>query len=145
MTDWGSGLPLMIGPYEVGLTETSPETVEFWAGVSRGELLVKHCRSCGEFLHPRRILCPECRSDELDWEASTGRGTVYSFSTIYHPPNDWFVAPYTNGIIELAEGPFVFGRILSKEISDIQVGVEVTVEFAPVVEGGDVLPQYRLS
>jgi uncharacterized OB-fold protein len=145
MIDWGNGLPMMIGPYEVGLTETSPETVEFWAGVGRGELLVKHCSSCGAYLHPRRILCPECRSDQLAWEVSSGRGTVYSFSTIYHPPNELFVGPYTNGIIELAEGPYLFGRILSDEIADIHVGAGVTVEFAPVIDGGDVLPQYRLS
>jgi len=145
MIDWGEGLAFMIGPYEVGLTETSPETVEFWAGVARGELLVKECRSCGALLYPRRILCPHCMSDDLGWRRCVGSGTVYSFSTIYHVPNDLFEAPYTNGIIELDEGPFLFGRILSETIEEIVVGARVHVEFGPVIEGGDVLPQYRVS
>lgn len=145
MTDWANGLPLMVGPYEVGLTETSPETTGFWEGVGRGQLMVKRCAGCGTWLHPRRILCPNCRSDALEWRRSAGTGTVYSFSTVYHPPSSAFAAPYTNGLIELDEGPFLFGRILADAEEDIAVGSRVSVEFGPVVEGGDVLPLYRLS
>lgn len=145
MTDWGNGLPLMIGPYQVGLTETSPETEEFWAGVARSELLVKRCGHCGIFLHPRRILCPNCRSDDIDWVVSSGRGTLYTFSTIYHPASDLFKAPYTNGIIQVDEGPYLFGRILSESIEQIVVGASVRVEFGPVVAGGDTLPLYRVT
>lgn len=145
MTDWSEGLAFMIGPYEVGLTETSPETAGYWEGVARQELMFKRCGSCSAPLHPRRILCPECRSDDLNWEKSSGKGTIYTFSTIYHPPNADFVTPYTNGIIELEEGPYLFGRILAETPEAITVGLGVEVEFGAVVEGGDVLPLYRVS
>ena len=55
--DWSEGLPFMIGPYELGLTETSPETAGFWEGVASGELRIKRCANCGRHLHPRRIFC----------------------------------------------------------------------------------------
>lgn len=145
MIDWSKGLPFMIGPFEVGLTETSPETAGYWAGVADGQLRIKHCAGCGRFLHPRRIFCPECRSNDLPWFTSSGSGVVYSFSTIHHPPSPEFVGPYTNGIIELSEGVFLFGRIVEAAGREVAIGDPVRVAFRTVVVGGDVLPVFEVT
>lgn len=144
MIDWAEGLPLMTGPYMVGLTETSPETAGFWAGVASGQLRIKRCASCERYLHPRRIFCPQCSSNELRWLDASGAGTVYTFTTIYRSPSPEFDAPYTNGIVELAEGVHLFGRLIGKEHDQIAIGDPVTVEFGPVRPGGDRLPVYRV-
>lgn len=143
--DWSEGLPFMIGPYEVGLTETSPETAGYWDGVRDGELRIKRCDDCGEHLHPRRIFCPECRSNSLAWVAVEGRGEVYSFSTIYRAPSPEFEAPYTNGIVRLVEGVYLFGRFIGKPHDTIRVGDAVTVEFDTVRVDGQRLPVYRVA
>jgi hypothetical protein len=144
MIDWSEGLPLMIGPYEVGLTETSPETSAYWEGVGRGELMIKRCKDCGDHLHPRRIFCPNCGSNELADLKSGGTGVVYTFSTIYRPPSEEFEAPYTNGIVELDEGVFLYGRLVGSEPEAISVGDRVEVDFEPVQAGGERLPVYRV-
>ena len=113
--DWAEGLPFMIGPYELGLTETSPETAGFWEGVASGQLRIKRCANCGRHLHPRRIFCPQCSAPDLEWLTASGEGTVYTFSTVYRSPSPEFEAPYTNGIVQLAEGVHLFGRLIGKE------------------------------
>jgi uncharacterized OB-fold protein len=142
--EWSEGLPLVIGPFEVGLTETSPETAGYWEGVRRRELMIKHCTVCGRHLYPRRIFCPNCRSSELEWVKARGTGRVYSFSTIYRAPDREMEVPYTNGIVELDEGVYLFGRLVGKEHEAIAIGDEVAVEFQTLVEGEGDLPVYRL-
>jgi hypothetical protein len=143
MIDWSEGLPLMIGPYEVGLTETSPETSGYWDGVGRGELMIKRCADCGRHLHPRRIFCPNCTSNDLADLKAAGTGVVYTFSTVYRAPSEEFEPPYTNGIVELDEGVFLYGRLIG-EPGAISVGARVEVGFEPVRAGGQVLPVYRV-
>jgi hypothetical protein len=135
----------MAGPILIGWTETSPETAGFWDGVARQELLIKQCGSCGRHLHPRRILCPNCRSDDLQWLRSAGRGTIYSYSAVYRAPTREFEVPYTNGLIELDEGVFMFGRIVGMaDGEECSIGDRVKVEFGTVKPGGDRLPIYRI-
>jgi uncharacterized OB-fold protein len=135
----------MMGPYQVGLTETSPETAGYWSGVARGELMIKLCTSCGRRLYPRRMFCPECASDALDWVVAGGGGHVYTFSTIYRAPSSELEVPYTNGIVELDEGVHLFGRLVGKDHERIRIGDRVQVEFASVVPGEDPLPVYRVE
>ena len=33
--DWSQGVPLMAGPYFLGLYQPSPETKDFWDGVAQ--------------------------------------------------------------------------------------------------------------
>jgi uncharacterized OB-fold protein len=143
ITDWSAGIPLMAGPILVGWTETSPETQGFWEGVARQELMIKRCASCSHYLHPRRIMCPDCRSDDLPWVRSIGTGTVYSYSTIYRAPTEEFQVPYTNGLVLLDEGVYMFGRIVGTE-PECSIDDRVQVEFASVKPDGDPLPVYRV-
>lgn len=145
--NWEEGLPFQIGPYEMGLSEPSPETAEYWRGLERSELMIKRCGACSEPLHPRRMFCPECRSHDLRWERSQGVGTVYTFSTVHRAPNPEFAshAPYTNGIVELDEGVFVFGRIDPPSGGEVAIGRRVKVGFRALVEDGEVLPVYKVQ
>jgi uncharacterized OB-fold protein len=141
--DWSEGLVLMMGPYEMGLTETSPETAGYWAGVERGELVIKRCTQCGDHLYPRRIFCPRCGNDGLEWVPASGKGVVYSYSTIYRAPDRSLPVPYTNGIVALEEGVYLFGRLTGKPDEEFAIGDSVEVEFASVVPGQPRLPVFR--
>jgi uncharacterized protein len=142
--DWSAGLALMMGPYEVGLTETSPETAGYWDGVARGELMVKRCTLCGDHLYPRRMFCPRCGDDALEWVRASGRGRVYTFSTIYRAPDRSLPVPYTNGIVALEEGVYLYGRLTGKPGEEIAIDDPVEVEFASVVSGQPRLPIFRI-
>jgi uncharacterized OB-fold protein len=86
-----------------------PTTAPFWEGCARGELLVQACASCGLRRMPPRPMCPRCRSVEIRWEATSGRGRIWSFIVSHPPllPAFAAVAPYNAIIVELEEDPLI--------------------------------------
>ena len=86
-----------------------PTTAPFWEGCARGELLVQACASCGLRRMPPRAMCPRCRSLEIRWEPTSGRGRVWSFIVPHPPLLPAFaeVAPYNAIIVELEEDPLI--------------------------------------
>jgi uncharacterized protein len=86
-----------------------PTSEPFWQGCARGELLVQACASCGLRRMPPRPMCPRCRSIEVRWEPTSGRGRVWSFIVPHPPLLPAFaeVAPYNAIIVELEEDPSI--------------------------------------
>jgi hypothetical protein len=143
--DWAAGLPLMAGPYFVGLYQPSPETVGYWEGVKQGELRLKHCPRCDRVYHPKRIICTECGTDGLDWRAAAGEGEVYSFSELHRAAAPEFVAslPFTVGIVALREGVQLFTRFIS-DPGPIAIGAPARVAFREL-EQGHLLPVFLVG
>ncbi len=141
MTDWANGFPLTAGPRTLGVSEAAPETLGFWEGVGRDELLLKWCGACKVHLYPRRIVCPHCGTDDLGWKQVSGQGQVYSFSEIHRAPAKDMEAsvPYTVGIVQLAENVHLFGRLYAAAGAEMRVAAPVRMEFR-VLERGEKLP-----
>jgi uncharacterized protein len=121
-----------------------PTAAEFWAGCARGELLVQACAACGRWRHPPRPMCPHCRSTEVRWDRTSGRGRVWSF-VVPHPPllpAYSPLAPYNVIVVALEEDPTIrfvgnlvtsaTGAINEIDPHSIEVGEPVEVVFAPV-------------
>lgn len=143
--DWSQGLPLRAGDMFLGLYQPSPETAEYWAGVKRHELLLKHCTACGALHHPRRILCSACGESGLGWKRACGRGKVYSFSEIHRTTGVFSPAtPYVVGIVALDEGVHLFTRFIAPDNAAVQIDKPVTLDFQ-VLEQGQLLPVFRLE
>jgi uncharacterized protein len=118
-----------------------PTSSEFWHGCARGELLVQACASCGAWRMPPRPMCPRCRSTEVRWEPTSGRGRIWSFIVPHPPllPAFGALAPYNAIVVELDEDPairFVGNLVVSadgaiNEIdpSTISIGESVSVVF----------------
>jgi uncharacterized OB-fold protein len=113
----------------------------FWEGCARGELLVQACASCGLRRMPPRPMCPRCRSLEIRWEPTSGRGRIWSFIVPHPPLLPAFaeVAPYNAIIVELEEdrsirfaGNLVMsadGEINEIDPTTIDIGEPVQVVF----------------
>ena len=129
--DWARGVPLMAGPFQIGLAEPSPETEGYWDGVRRERLMIKRCEGCGAHQHPRRLFCTVCRADAFAWVEAAGTGMVYTFSTVHRAPYPEFVEelPYTVGVLELSEGVYFFARILPGAGEEIRIGQAVRLTF----------------
>jgi len=140
--DWSKGLPFMAGPYFVGLYQPSPETAGFWEGVAMGELRLKRCSACHRLWHPKRIVCTECGSSELEWAPASGRGEIYSFSEVHRAPAPAFAAsvPYAVGVVRLAEGVHLFTRLFAMG-APLEIGAPVACAFR-VLELGQKLPVF---
>lgn len=141
--DWTAGFPVIAGPLYLGLTESSPESAEYWAGIACGELRLKRCLRCRRYLHPRRMACPDCYLAGVEWSQASGRGEVYSFSVIHRAPTPALqaIAPYCVGIVLLEEGVHLFTRLIFSPGAEPAVGQEVEVSFR-VLESGQHLPVF---
>src|SRR5262245_38803556 len=118
--------------------EPNPETQPFWDAASRGELLLRRCRQCGEAHYYPRTICPFCASDDTAWERASGDGVIYSFSVMRQAP-----VPYVIAYVTLTEGPTMMTNLVEADADAIRIGQPVRVTFQPT-EGGPPVPVFRL-
>lgn len=144
--DWSAGFPVTVGHINLGLAEASPETREYWEGVAADELRIKRCLGCRNFLHPRRMGCPDCPRAGIEWVRAAGKGRVYSYSTVMRAPNPMLApsVPYCVGIVHLQEDVYLFTRFIVPKDSEPDVGDEATVEFR-ILENGQKLPVFIVA
>ena len=119
-------------------------SAEFWAGTSRGELLVQACGACGAWRMPPRPMCPHCQSIGVRWVHTNGRGTIWSFIVPHPPllPAYAELAPYNAIVVALDEDPTIrfvgnllatpAGAINEIDPTAIVIGEPVRVVFQPV-------------
>jgi uncharacterized OB-fold protein len=98
-----------------------PTTRAFWMRAREHELVVQHCKACNHCQFYPRPLCLVCHSQELEWHQVSGRGTVYSLTTVRIPVLPELEPPYVVVLVELDEGP----RFLANAASDLAIGQSV--------------------
>lgn len=121
---------------------TTPDTVFYWEGAARGELLAQKCGGCGALLHPPRPMCPHCNSLERSAVKLSGRGTVYSWVVPRHPVLPIFETDLVVALVELEEGIRIVSNVYGVPVAEMRNGIPVEVFFTPTVGGGAV-PVFR--
>jgi hypothetical protein len=92
----------------------------------RYRLVGEVCDKCGVPIFPPRDVCPECEAPAKTPFTFSGRGEVYSYSTVYHPPVGFKQdAPYTVALVRLEEGPLVTAQLTDVEADQVEVGMPV--------------------
>lgn len=121
----------MVDAVRFDLPAPDPSTEQWWGAARDGKLLVKRCTDCGRAHHYPRPFCPYCWSRAVEWEEASGRGTVYTYSTVHVndlPPFGDKV-PYTAAIVELEEGPRLMTTLVDTDGVELRVGMPVEVDF----------------
>jgi len=124
------------GPRKIPAPRTLPETQAFWHGADEGTLLIKKCQACGQVHFYPRDICPTCLSDQTEWLAAAGTGTVYSFSTMGRE-----AAAYTLAYVTLDEGVTMMTNLVDCDPRSVVIGQRVKVVFKPS-EGGHPVPMF---
>ncbi len=129
-------------PDRLAPVEDDRDTAGFWAAARRRELAVRFCDGCGQPVHVPMARCPRCGSWDGEWRTMTGRGRLYSWTTVEHQVHPAYPVPYTVVLVELEEAPSVrlVGRLAGAP--QLTAGQEMEVWFEEL-EGGAVLPQWR--
>ena len=84
------------------------------------------CDHCGEMIFPPRDICPACKKPAKTPHTLSGRGEVYTYSTVHSAPQGFEVyAPYTVALIKLEEGPMVTAQLTDVATADIEIGMPV--------------------
>jgi hypothetical protein len=119
------------------------DTEEFWSATAEGRLLLRRCNSCGEAIWYPRPICPFCHSDDTEWQESSGRGSIYSFTVVRRSSGEFAVAvPYVLAYVELDEGPRMMTNIVDAELDELFVGQAVELVFHRSSSGA-ALPRFR--
>ncbi len=109
------------------------DTAEFWAATLEGRLSIQRCRSCGRFVHYPRVACPWCMSRDLGFEDVSGRGTVYSYTTVHRAPAAFAdLVPYVVALVDLDEGVRLLTRLVGVAPDAVTIGMTVQVTFQPL-------------
>lgn len=123
-TDGCVGLPPTVGPRP----QPDGDSEAYWQRLHAGDLTVQRCRECGAAQHYHRAICTTCWSDQLDLEVVSGRGVVYSHTTIHQTGDPGLKGelPLHVALIELAEGP----RMMTRIVGEVAPTVGATVRLA---------------
>jgi hypothetical protein len=113
------------------LPTVEPESQAFWEAAKRGQLMLGKCNGCGRLHYYPRPMCPHCWSEDVALTPASGRGVVYTYSTIYMndlPPfRDRL--PYVAASVELEEGLRITTNIVDCPTDQLGIGMRVTVRF----------------
>ena len=100
-----------------------------WEGCREGKLRVQRCGDCEAFVFIPQPLCTNCQSRSLEWVESSGRGSIYSLTTVHRPQRPEFDVPYTVAIVELDEGWYMLSNLIDCSDEQRRIGQAVEVCF----------------
>ncbi len=104
----------------------------------RLSLRAEVCDHCGKAIFPPRDVCPHCAQEKQSWTSLSGRGEVYSYTTLYSAPAKFEeYAPYTVALVRLAEGPMVTAQLTDIDAGEVFIGMPVEMVTRKVSEEGE--------
>jgi uncharacterized OB-fold protein len=104
----------------------------------RYALMGEICPHCDAKIFPPRDVCPECHGEAKVPFAFSGKGEIYSYTTIYEAPSGYDAnAPYTVALVKLNEGPMITAQLTDVDQQSIQIGMPVEMVTRKMRDDGD--------
>lgn len=104
----------------------------------RYSLVGEVCERCGDKIFPPRDVCPNCAEEAKTPYAFSGKGEVYSYTTVYDAPEGYEgQAPYTVAIVKLEEGPLVTAQLTDVGNGEVNIGQSVEMVTRKLRTDGD--------
>jgi len=92
----------------------------------RYALVGEVCEHCDAKLFPPRDICPECGEEAKILFQFSGKGEVYSYTTVYDAPEGYSEqAPYTLAMVKLDEGPLITAQLTDLGAQKPAIGMPV--------------------
>ncbi len=104
----------------------------------RYALVGEVCPHCQVKIFPPRDICPDCGQEARLEFAFSGRGEVYSYTTVMDAPTGHEQnAPYTVALIRLEEGPMVTAQLTDLGNQPVEIGMPVEMVTRRLREDGE--------
>jgi uncharacterized protein len=104
----------------------------------RYALVGEVCPHCDARIFPPRDVCPECSKEAKTLYQFSGRGEVYSYTTVYDAPAGFAESsPYTVALVKLAEGPVVTAQLTDLDNRAVEIGMPVEMVTRKLRNDGD--------
>lgn len=95
------------------------------------------CGNCDKKIFPPRDVCPNCGQKAKELYTFSGKGEVYSYTTIYEAPAGYDQqAPYTVALVKLEEGPMVTAQLTDLH-GQVKIGDQVEMVTRRLRNDGD--------
>jgi uncharacterized protein len=96
------------------------------------------CPHCDARIFPPRDVCPNCGGEAKATFAYSGKGEIFSYTTIYEAPAGYDEnAPYTVALVKLEEGPLVTAQLTDLGDQPIEIGMPVEMVTRRLRQDGD--------
>lgn len=125
------GQPAVVsGPVARVIPPLDDENREFWMAGALDELRLPYCTTCGRFVFPVSLRCPDC-DGPATYRAVSGRGRVFTYTVNHYRFHPEVPVPYVIGIVELLEqeGLRFTTDIVNCPVEAVGIGLPVRVVF----------------
>jgi uncharacterized OB-fold protein len=122
--------------YTKPLPELEGFSADFYGYCKSGELRFQRCTGCGVWRHVPRELCADCGSFDFEWAASSGKGTIFTWTVVGRALHPAYVdaVPYAPTVVEMEEGVRVLTEIVDCPPDELEIGTPVEVSFVAVTD-----------
>jgi uncharacterized protein len=93
------------------------------AELNQGRFFIQRCLGCKAAIYFPREICPQCASDQLEFVAPSGNGTVYAVTTVRRKADAG--GDYNVSLVDLDEGVRLMSRIENLAPNDVKIGQRV--------------------
>ena len=121
-------------------------TLPFWQAAAEHRLVVQRCNDCGRTRLPPAPICPACRSSASDWHELSGRGEIYTYTTVHRPVAAGQELPFVIAVIALedAGGVRMISNLVGAAPDDVRIGAPVELVWEDM-SGDLAIPRFRLA
>jgi uncharacterized protein len=115
----------------------TPDSADFFDYARLGKLLLRRCDSCGAVRGPQERFCPRCHAAAHTMTHAQGSASLVSWAVVHRSPLPALEeqTPFTTGIVELAEGPWLLVRVLTAPGEALRAGMELEIWIAAAGDG----------
>jgi uncharacterized OB-fold protein len=115
----------------------------FWEGCKVRELRIPKCKACGNLWFYPTPRCTKCLQPAGDWIVSSGKATLYSFTTVHRPLHkDISSEPYLVAVVTLEEGVRMMANVEGATEADLKLDMPLQVDYK-TMKTGAVLPFFK--
>ena len=111
--------------------QAEPPAATYHRHLEAGKLAFQRCEGCGRAVFYPRVLCPFCGGDDLRWEESSGRGTVYATTAIHRRDTE----PRNVCLVDLDEGFRMMSRVEGIPAEEVTIGAAVRLRVEDTEDG----------
>ncbi len=124
--------------------DLDPLAREFYAQCASGRVCFQRCTACGTWRHQPRFECAACGSAAWEWQASSGRGHVFSWTVTHRAAHPAFASavPFAVAVVEMEEGVRLVGGLRGLAPNELALDLPVEVVLEPL-EDGLAVPFFR--
>ena len=130
--------------YKLPLPELEGLHKEFYDHCKNLTLHFQRCTDCSAWRHVPREMCAECGSWNWEWQPSSGRGRIFTWTVAARPMHPAFVdaCPYAPVVVEMDEGVRLLSEVIDVSPDDLAIDMEVEVLYDEVTDE-ITLPKFR--